>query len=152
MGHLTAPLKPRSSSQIFALLLCILALLVTQTFGSPAAYICLCTGKPVSIQNSHCHGPHGKNCHAEESGENSSHKEQGKTDRQDHQTVSREVPARPLDFSTQVITPQILVAVLPLIEVLFPARELMAAPSHRSDSEQSAPFAVTVARTVVLLI
>ena len=145
-------MKPRSNSHIFAIVLCVLALFVAQTFGSKAGYVCLCGGKPVPTQTSHCHGPHGEKCHTGDVQADDSHSEEGSGEREEHQVVNQEVQLRPVEAGPQVIAPQVLLAILPLLEVLARGHDAKVAASYSVDFGESPPFGVTVARTIVLRI
>ena len=142
----------RSNFHIFAIALCVLALFVAQTFGSKAGYVCLCGGKPVPTQTSHCHGPHGEKCHAGDVQADDSHSEEGSGQREDHQVVNQDVQLRPVEAAPQVIAPQVLLAMLPVVQILFASQEAKVPASYSVDFGESPPFGVTVARTIVLLI
>ncbi|MEQ1862217.1 MAG: hypothetical protein ABMA13_20055 [Chthoniobacteraceae bacterium] len=145
-------MKPRSNSHIFAIVLCVLALFVAQTFGSKVGYYCLCGDKPVPTQTSHCHGPHGEKCHTDDAQTGAPHSEEGAGEREDHQVVNQDVQLRPVEAAAQVIAPQVLLAILPMVEVLFASRDAKVSASYSVDFGESPPFGVTVARTIVLLI
>jgi hypothetical protein len=142
----------RSNSHIFALVLCVFALFVAQTFGSKAGYYCLCGGKPVQTQSSYCDGPHGAKCHADDAKDAGSHSEKDSGSRKEHQVVNQEVQLRSVEAGLQVIAPQVLLAILPLLEVLARGHDAMVAASYSVDFGESPPFGVTVARTIVLRI
>lgn len=142
----------RSNSHLFAVVLCVLALFVAQTFGSKVAYFCLCGGKPVQTQTSYCEGPHGAKCHADDAKAAGSHSEKESGSRQDHQAVNQDVQSRLVDASQQVIAPQVLLAILPMLETFFASPEAKVQASYSVDFGESPPFGVTVARTIVLLI
>ena len=145
-------MKPRSNSHIFAIVLCVLALFVAQTFGSKAGYVCLCGGKPVPTQTSHCHGPHGEKCHTGDVQADDSHSEEGSGQREDHQVVNQDVQLRPVEAAQQIIAPQVLLAMLPVVHILFASQEAKVPASYSVDFGESPPFGVTVARTIVLRI
>lgn len=145
-------MKPRPKSHIFAIALCVLALFVAQTFGSKVAYYCLCGGKPVPTQTTHCHGPHGEKCHSGDAQADDSHSEENSGEREDHQAVSQDVQLRPVEAAPQVTAPQALLAILPVVEILFASREAKVPASYSVDFGESPPFGITVARTIVLLI
>lgn len=142
----------KSNSHIFAIALCVLALFVAQTFGTKAGYVCLCGGKPVPTQTSHCHGPHGEKCHTGDAQADDSHSEQGSGPREDHQVVNQDVQLRPVEAAPQVIAPQVLLAMLPVVQILFASQEAKVPASYSVDFGESPPFGVTVARTIVLRI
>ena len=142
----------RSKSHIFAIVLCVLALFVAQTFGAKAVYYCLCGGERVATQTPHCYGPHGEKCAEDEAQGGASTSDGGDGDRRDHQVVDQEVQLRPAGAEQQVIAPQVLLAILPLAEMLFASQETKVPASYSVDFEESPPFGVTVARTIVLLI
>jgi hypothetical protein len=144
--------KPRSATHIFAIALCVLALFVAQTLGSRAGYVCLCGGKPVPTQTSHCHGPHGANCHADDARSGAPHDEDDSGPREDHQVVSQDVQSRPIEASPQIIAPQVVLAILPVVQVLLAGSETKVPAGASVDFGDSPPFGVTVARTIVLLI
>lgn len=145
-------LKPRSNFQIFAIVLCVLALLVAQTVGGQRGYVCLCGGKPVATQTSHCHGPHGEECHTDNTRDAIPHSEDGAGPREDHQVVTQDVQLRPGEAAPQLVAPQILLAILPMVQVLFANQETKVSAGYSVDFGESPPFGVTVARTIVLLI
>ena len=145
-------LKPRSKSHVFAIALCVLALFVAQTFGSKAGYYCLCGGKPVQTQTSYCDGPHGAECHADDAQAAGSQSEKDSGSRQEHQVVNQDVQLRLVDASQQVIAPQVLLAMLPVVQILFASQEAKVQASYSVDFGESPPFGVTVARTIVLRI
>lgn len=132
------------------MLLCVLALFVAQTFGAKAGFYCLCGGKPVPTEVSHCYGPHGENCAGEEA--HGGAKDGGGTDRRDHEVVNQDVQMRTAEAAQQIVAPQVLLAVLPMVKILFAGRELPASGSDSVGFGKSPPLGVTVARTVVLLI
>ena len=142
----------RSHSHIFAIVLCVLALFVAQTFGSKAGYYCVCGGKPVPTQTAYCYGPHGEQCAEEEAHGGASTSDEGGGDRKDHQVVNQDVQLRPVEAAQQVIAPQVLLAILPMVEILFADRETKVPASYSVDFGESPPFGVTVARTIVLRI
>ena len=142
----------RSNSHIFAIVLCVLALFVTQTFGSKAGYYCLCGGKPVPTQASYCFGPHGEKCAEEEAHGGAATGDESGGDRKDHQVVNQEVQLRPVEAAQQVIAPQVLLTILPMAEIIFASQEAKVPASSSVDFGESPPFGVTVARTIVLRI
>jgi hypothetical protein len=144
--------KSRSNSHIFAIVLCVLALFVAQAFGNRVAYYCLCGGKPVPTQTSHCHGPHGEKCHSGDAQADDSHSEEGSGQREDHQVVNQDLQLRPLEAAPQVIAPQVLLAILPMLESFFARQEAKVPASCSVDFGESPPLGVTVARTTVLRI
>lgn len=152
MPHLFAHLKQRSSSHVFLLALCVLALLVAQTFGSRAGYLCLCGGEAVPTPVSHCHGPHGKDCATKEAHGIASHEEEETGDRKDHQVVSKELTLRQADGGPQLLHPQVLLAVLPVLDELAESQAAKAPACSSVDFGKSPPLGVVVARTVVLRI
>ena len=142
----------RFNSHLFAILLCVLALFVAQTFGSKAGFYCLCGGKPVPTQSSYCDGPHGAKCHADDAKDAGSHSEKDSGSRKEHQVVSQEVQLRSVEAGLQVIAPQVVLAILPLLEVLARGHDAKVEASYSVDFGESPPFGVTVARTILLRI
>lgn len=145
-------MKPGSHSHLLAIVLCVLALLGTQVSGSRAGYICLCGGEPMPTQTSHCHGPHGEECHTADAQAGASHDEEDSGEREEHQVVSREVQLRPVEATQQVFAPQVLLAILPMVETFFVRQDVRVSARAGVDFGESPPFGVTVARTIVLLI
>jgi len=142
----------RSTTQNLTVVLCALALFVAQTFGQRGIYLCVCGGSPVPTPASHCHGPHGANCHSEDEGTGAVHSEDDSGPRQDHEVVKQNVQSRPVEVAPQLIAPQVLLGVLPLVQVSFASKEKTLTVSDATAFAHSPPFAATVARTVVLLI
>jgi len=142
----------RSNSHIFAALLCVFALFVAQTFGSKAGYYCLCGGKPVPTHSSYCDGPHGANCHADDAKDAGSHREKDSGSRREHQVVNQEVQLRSVEAGLQVIAPQVVLVILPLLEVCGRGQDAKAEASYSVDFGESPPFGVNVARMIVLRI
>lgn len=145
-------MKPRSHSQLFAVALCVLALFVVQIPGSRAGYVCLCGGKPVPTQTSHCHGPHGEKCHASDAENGDSHHEENSGDREDHQVVNQDVQMRPVDAKAQVFAPQVWLAMPRVADFVIAVRVEKVSGSYLSRIGESPPAGVAVARTIVLLI
>src|SRR5262245_35437577 len=108
--HLSGRLKPRSTSHLLTITLCMIALLVAQTFGGLPSFICDCSGTPTPTPASYCDGPHDAECHSDPA-----KKREGAGDRKNHEMVSHEVQARPLESSPQFVAPQIITAILPAI-------------------------------------
>ena len=133
-------------------MLCVLALFVAQTLGGQRGYICLCGGKAIVTQTTHCHGPHGEKCHTDAAKDGTAHNEQDSGSREDHRVVKQDVQFRPVDAAQQVIAPQVLLAILPLVEILFSSQETKVPVSYSVDFGESPPFGVTEARTIVLRI
>ncbi len=134
-------------------MLCVLALFVAQTFGSKVAYYCLCGGKPVPTLTAYCYGPHGEECAEEEAKAGDAPCEDNEGgDRKDHQVVSQEVPMRAMDAKAQVFAPQVLLAVLRVVDFVYADREVKAPTGYLTRFGESPPFGVTVARTIVLRI
>ncbi|MDB6172502.1 MAG: hypothetical protein JWL59_1813 [Chthoniobacteraceae bacterium] len=144
-------MKPRFNFQTFALVLCILALFTAQLFGMQRGYVCMCAGKAVLTQTTHCHGPHGSQCHASNSAE--SHSEEGQGSREEHASLKGDLTLRSVEVAPQfVAAPCVLVGSLPLFEVLIaPSRAEVPMRAFLRD-EGPPPFGVTVARTIVFLI
>ena len=143
-------LKPRSTSHFLLATVCAVTLFVAQTFGSKVAFFCFCGGKAVLTQSSHCHGPHGPQCHTSP-GENTPHNDDGSGDRRDHQSVTQDIQSRLVDPAPEVAPPELLLQVLQVFDLIFPGDKL-AVRSASPDPEESPPAGITVARTVVLLI
>jgi hypothetical protein len=146
-------LKPRSPHNVFVLALCILALFVSQTLGSRAGFVCDCSGKPVPTKATHCYGPHGTDCHADEGLEaGACSGEENSGDRENHIAVNEEVQMRPVEVAPQSIAPQVLLSLLPMMDYQFSIRETTAPARYFVESGESPPMGVSVARTIVLLI
>jgi hypothetical protein len=133
-----------------------LALFVSHTFGSKAGFVCDCSGKPVPTKATHCYGPHGADCHADEAAPavetGACSGEENSGDRENHSAVNEEVQMRPVDAVTQSVAPQVLLTLLPMDEFLFSAPEEKAPARYFVDEGESPPVGVSVARTIVLLI
>jgi hypothetical protein len=80
------------------------------------------------------------------------HSEDDSGPRQDHEVVKQNVQSRPVEVAPQLIAPQVLLGVLPLVQVSFASKEKTLTVSDATAFAHSPPFAATVARTVVLLI
>jgi hypothetical protein len=145
-------LKSRFHSHLFAIVLCIFALIVAQTLSGQGRYVCVCGGKPLVTQIAHCYGPHGEQCHTGDGKADGSQSEEDSGSREEHQVVKHDVQSRPGTAAPQVIAPQVLLAILPAGEVLFASRETKVPARYSGDWGESPPFGVTVARTIVLLI
>jgi hypothetical protein len=100
-------------------------------------------------QAPHCYGPHGDHCHTNEACSGGSDSESGSGNRKDHQVVNNDVQSRPVGAAAQMVAPQVLLAILPM---LFASEETKVPASYCVDFGESPPFGVTVARTIVLLI
>lgn len=142
----------RLKSRRFAAALCVLALCAVHVFGSDVAYYCLCGGKPVPSQTSHCHGPHGERCHDGDARAGDPHSEENSGDRENHQAVDQDLPLRPVEAAAQVVAPQVACAISPLIEKLLAGWKTGVASSNPADFPGSPPSGLTVARTVILRI
>ena len=145
-------MKVRSPLQKLLLALCVLAVVSAQLFGVGRDFLCLCSGAPVAMASDHCHGPHGAKCHTDAAKDGAAHNEQDSGSREDHRVVKQDVQSRPVEATPQVIAPQVLLAILPLVEILFSSQETKVPASYSVDFGKSPPFGVTVARTIVLLI
>ena len=145
-------MKTRPYSHTLVLVLCVLALFVAQSFGSRPAFVCFCGGKPVATETSHCHGPHGEQCHADEHDGTGEHSEGKSGDREDHQVVSQDVEMLPAQAALQVTAPQALLAVLPRLATVISRQEAKVAVNYFVDLGESPPLGVAVASTIVLLI
>jgi hypothetical protein len=66
--------------------------------------------------------------------------------------VSQDVQSRPIEASPQIIAPQVVLAILPVVQVLLAGSETKVPAGASVDFGDSPPFGVTVARTIVLLI
>jgi hypothetical protein len=141
--------KPRFNLHTFAIVLCVLALFTAQLFGVQLGYLCACAGKVVLTQTTHCHGPHGIQCHASNNDCSDSHCEEGQEDREEHTVLKGDLPLRSAEAGPQFADPPMLFA-LPLIEILL-APPVAEVPVPFVD-QSPPPFGVTIARTVVLLI
>lgn len=109
----------------------------------------------MKTQSSHCHGPHGVDCHSRPAASDAAHEdhdEEKSGPRQDHQVVSQEVQMRTLDAKAQVFAPQVLLAVLRVMDFVYADREEKAPTGYLTRFGESPPCGVAVARTVVLLI
>ena len=131
-------------------------LFVSQTFGSKAGFVCDCSGQPVPTKATHCYGPHGADCHADEAAEavetEACTGEESSGDREDHSVVNEEVQMRPVEAAPQTIAPQVLLTLLPMVDDQFSARETTAPARYFVEFGESPPMGVSVARTIVLLI
>ncbi len=145
-------MQSRSLFQTIALVLCVLALFVTQTFGGQRVYMCLCTGHAVVTQQTHCHGPHGPQCHGAGRETPESHGENDQGSREEHLEVHCDIALRTTEVARQLIAPSVLLEVRPLIEMLLRPLEAKGPVATFVREEGPAPFGVAVARTVVLLI
>jgi len=144
--------KPRSTFRTSAIMACVLALFVAQTLGSRIAYFCLCSGKPIQTLASHCHGPHGEQCHGGGESLDSRHSDEGPADRKDHRLVDQELKAASPKTGPPLATPPLLLAVLPSFFTLSPRIEAKIFKNAWVRFGESPPSGVTVALTVVLLI
>ena len=133
-------------------MLCIFALIVAQTLGGQGSYVCVCGGKPLVTQASHCYGPHGEQCHTGNVKADGPQSEEDSGSREEHQAVNQDVQSRPVEAAPQVIAPQVLLAILPMMEMFFASREMKVPASYSEEWGESPPFGVTVARTIVLRI
>ncbi|MDZ4288907.1 MAG: hypothetical protein U0984_13155 [Prosthecobacter sp.] len=129
-----------------------LALLVAQTLGSKAGYICICSGKAVPTQSSHCHGPHGAKCHDPAAVSGASHNDESSGDRENHTAVSEDVQMRLAEGATPMLVPQVLLAILPVLDISTPSQEAQGQSRYSVGIGDSPPVGVAVARTIVLLI
>ena len=134
------------------MILCILALFVAQTFGAKGNYVCECGGAPVLTPVSHCYGPHGEKCAEVEAQGVAATDDNDTGDRRDHEVVDTDVQSRPLEAPSQIVGPQVLLAILPMVDAFSVRPEVKVPASYLVDIGDSPPFGVTVARTIVLLI
>jgi hypothetical protein len=145
-------LKPRSPNHVFVIALLVLALFVAETFGIRAGYVCMCGDRPVLTHSSHCDLPHGANRHADDAKTGAPHDDGDSDERKDHEVVRQHVQSRALEAAPQVIAPRVLLAILPVVQMLPAGYETKIPASYSLDFGESPPFGVTVARTIVLLI
>ena len=123
-------------------------------FGSHFRYLCECGDGVILTVSTHCHGPDYAVCHgdAEEAVCNDGEKQSG--DRKDHKVVKDEAQIRLLESSKPVVAPQVLVAIIPMVDELVVSAEMESRAAVAYAEVDSGPpgFGVTVARTVALLI
>ena len=134
------------------MVLCMVALVVAQAVGGPRGYVCLCGSLPVPTQTSHCHGPHGEDCHADDATADVGHQEEGAGPRKEHQLIGQDERLRPTEAAPQVIAPQVPLAVLPNVPSFWPSPAPQPFFGSVVGAGDSPPFGVTVARTIVLRI
>lgn len=135
---------------ILAVGLCVLALFVAQAFGKGALFLCLCGGQPIVAQTSHCHGPHGADCHSAEAETGRAPHDEERGDREEHRVVSHESLARLDAAAAPLAVPPTCVALLPFWESPLARAKNSARPP--TAAAESPPRGVAVARTVVLRI
>ncbi|MES2570219.1 MAG: hypothetical protein V4710_09225 [Verrucomicrobiota bacterium] len=145
-------MKSRSKLQTFAFALCVLALCMTQVFGMRAGYLCVCAGEAVLTQTSHCHGPHGADCHSFGEETFGAHHEEDQGSREDHATLKTEPSLRSPDVTSPVIAPAALQAMVPLFKTFPTPSQALISHSGRGLETDSPPPGVKVAGTIVLLI
>lgn len=132
--------------------LCLIALLGAQVFGSGRGYVCDCAGVVEWTALDHCDGPHGTECHRETSAKdaNGAHQDSDGA-RKDHEQLRDEVQVRLLPVIQAPMHVPVLLAVM---ELLVPAMSSVdfTIGSAVVVEDLGPPPGVTVARTVVLLV
>lgn len=134
------------------LALCVLALVTAQLFGIGSGFLCDCTGAPVLMASDHCHGPHGKQCHAEaiafHSGENCT----DGGDMQPHEKVETEFRSPTSPSAAVVMTGPLLRVVFVLNAESGENADAARTLKYQADERGSPASDGAVSRTVVLLI
>src|SRR5262245_13236705 len=142
----------RQHSAIAKVVVALIALAIgaVQLFGGSRKFICNCGETPIVVKASHCHGPHGDNCHADRATEDCGD-EEGSGDRRDHEQVKEDLKSR-FATSTTVSAPMPMVLAILPVSITAPQFAANAEFERRVEIRGSPPASVVVARTVVRLI
>jgi hypothetical protein len=144
----------RAAIRKFSALLCVLTLLLAQSFGVTAGFLCRCGGLDRLTQIDHCHGPHSEDCHNSQEIDNPQshlHEDSGGGDREDHEPVRSDVELVP---SSEIAVPgliAVLLAVVPKLNFFGFLTEDTQLTIPSRNVRFSPPLGVIVSRTVVLL-
>lgn len=137
-------------------MLCAFAVLGVQVFGVARGFACDCGGTQRIVKTDGCNGPHGVNCHANESQHNESQQqtgshEEGGGDHKQHSQVKQDLTGTSVSVPSVVIPAPVILAVLP--ELLLLAPKSFSTPlEFPADAYGSPPLSMALARTVVLRI
>ena len=141
----------RSSFARLLTVLCVFAVLGAQVFGLARAFVCDCGGDFVIVKSESCHGPHGPNCHVEES-EPSQCPDHGHDggDHKQHDVVKEDLKSTAVN-EPLVLPAPVLLALLPEL-MCFTPETVVTLPEYPTDAYGGPPASAAIARTVVLLI
>jgi hypothetical protein len=138
--------KPSTIVRAISMLV-VFAISMAQLVGANRGFICDCGEAPVIVQASHCHGPHGDDCAAEDSSQPCHEGE----DRRDHEQAKEDFKG-PGGASQPVQIPVPVLAAI-VFEDLVAPRVASEWRSERSvEVRGSPPTSVVVAKAVVRLI
>jgi hypothetical protein len=144
------PVKLPLKLQTAVLVLCVFTLFLAQAFGIERGFTCKCTGIKILTQTSHCHGPHGQQCHSLGDRRDCSHSDEAEGNREEHDSVNVELLMRATQEAQPIIAPTVLLALLPRFEIVTP--EMKVCSVGLVVEAGRPPFTVTAARSVILLI
>lgn len=125
------------------------AVAVAQAVGGVSAYLCVCGGEATVVLETHCHGPHGAQCHDEIPADMHQH-DGTEGDSEEHEAITSELTAASATGSTVVVSAPALVAIFAAVDwapMFRPAQF-----SVRAVEARGSPPPIAVARTVVFLI
>lgn len=138
------------------IVLCAFAVLGAQVFGVARGFACDCGGIQRIVKTDGCNGPHGTNCHADESQQDKSQQQpsshdEGDGEHKQHTQVKQDLTGTSVSVPSVVIPAPIILAVLP--ELLLLAPKSPSTPlEFPADAYGSPPLSMALARTVVLRI
>ena len=141
--------KKGSTYHVSIALFCVLCLVLAQTLSGAIGYLCQCSGQAVATPSSHCHGPHGENCHTPNALAEISHPEDHSTDREDHQSLNKEILSSPTLVRTALLPSPIWSPFLPVISGVHSRTNLHSLRNRLFDISPP-PLGISVFRTVVL--
>jgi hypothetical protein len=131
------------------LALTVLAFAVVQVFGGNGGYLCVCGGETTIVAVDHCHGPHGVQCHDDQTDDR--HRDTGtQGDTEQHPPVKIDLKGCASEVSAVVVTAPVLVAVF----VFDAVSEFLTAATgpRKMEVGESPPPSIAVVRSVVFLI
>lgn len=138
------------------IVLCAFAVLGVQVFGVARGFACDCGGTQRIVKTDGCNGPHGANCHADDSQQDKSQQQpgshdEGGGDRKEHKQVKEDLTGTNATVPPVVIPSPVILAVLPELLLLAP-KSLSTPLEFPADAYGSPPLSMALARTVVLRI
>ena len=129
------------------------ALMLSQVFGVPRGYLCDCSGEKQAVQEAHCDGPHGAQCHSSnlDRADDGDHHEHPA--RKDHEIQIDRLQGGTVSSVVSVpIAALTLIAVLPDLLSFGTAQEISAPITWIDALGGASPPSLYGTRTVVLLI
>ena len=149
MVSISPVFKKGSTYRLGIVLFCVLCLVFAQTLSGAIGYLCQCSGQVVATPSSHCHGPHGENCHTPNALAESFHTEDPSTHRENHQSLNEEILSSPTLVRASLLPSPICSPFLSLISET-PSRTDLHSLRNRLFDLSPPPLGISVFRTVVL--